>query len=485
MRRRRIWGRLLLTAGAFFLQGAAHGAAASFSIEEAVERALAFNTSLRIEAQGERTAAAALKNARGASSFDVSLSGSLTDGRSKGETRRDNGALTLRAGLPLYTGGRSEAEIKSAELGVDAARLHTERARENIRLAVIEAYYNVLQAKKTVAIDQETVDKYQAHLTNVEHLFTAGSKARLDVLRSSVELTNARQTLIRAENDHKVKVLTLKNLLRLEAEEELVLTEDFGFVPFHPGMEACVSYAYRSRKDLLIDEYALAQRELDVKAAKAGYLPTLSLSASAGASDRLYPSSDARRDYQLGLSASWTLFDSGVTASAVDRAETARDTAALTLERDREEVGLEVRRSYYNMREAERRLAATKAAVSEAEEDYYIASEKYRAGQGILLDVIDAQEALATARLNFNSAQYDYARYKAAVENAMGLARGLDPGVADPERTAAREARIKARGGMPDGPREPKEMRRARALVDAGTPARAGAAKETDAGKEG
>ena len=73
------------------------------------------------------------------------------------------------------------------------------------------------------------------------------------------------------------------------------------------------------------------------------------------------------------------------------------------------------------MREAEKRFNSTQDAVHQAEEDAFIAREKYRAGEGLMLDIIDAQEALSTAKLNHISAQYDYARYKATVENAMGV----------------------------------------------------------------
>ncbi len=461
-----------LAAGIALLFGGSIGEAAALSIQEAVDLALAQNTSLRITEKGEETARANLKSVRGANSVDLSLNGNLTDGRTNNEARQDNGSLSLRADLPVYSGGRNQANIESAEIGVDAARLKTERAREDLRLSVIQAYYDVLEAQRKVEIGQETVDKYQAHLTYVEQLFTAGSKARLDVLRSSVELTNVKQALLKAENDHEVKLLTLKNLLRIDAKEELILTEDFKFVPFHPRMEACVDYAYLHRKDLLIDVYNLKQRELDIQAARAGFLPSLSLSASTGASERFNPGSDHNHNYQVGLSASWNLFDSGVTEAAVDKAKTARDQAELTLVKDKEDISFAVRQLYYSMREAERRFAVTQAAVSEAEEDYYIASEKYRAGQGILLDIIDSQEALATAELNFNSAQYDYARYKAAVENAMGLELGQDPGIADPERTAEREARIREMGGIPPRPRDAADYRRAKEVIDANTPAK-------------
>ncbi|MFC2611589.1 MAG: TolC family protein, partial [Capnocytophaga granulosa] len=157
---------------------------------------------LRGKAKGEDTARADLKSARGKNGFALSASGNFTVSHpdSGGHTRTGNASLS--ASLPLYTGGANEANIRSGEIGLDTARLATERERENLRYNVIKAYYDVLEAQRTVAIDQESVDKYQAHLTNVELLYQAGSKARLDVLRSSVELANARQTLIKAQNEY-------------------------------------------------------------------------------------------------------------------------------------------------------------------------------------------------------------------------------------------------------------------------------------------
>ena len=80
----------------------------------------------------------------------------------------------------------------------------------------------------------------------------------------------------------------------------------------------------------------------------------------------------------------------------------------------------DIRAAYFSMKEAENRLNSTQDAVDKAKEDYFIAREKYRAGEGIMLDVIDAQLALSKAEMNHISAQYDFARGKAQVENAMG-----------------------------------------------------------------
>ena len=147
----------------------------------------------------------------------------------------------------------------------------------------------------------------------------------------------------------------------------------------------------------------------------------MSVGSSLGNQFTSYNDKDETRSFTAGVSASWNIFDNGITRAQIDSAKTERDIARLQLDKARDDVDLTVRQDYYNMREAEKRFNSTQDAVKQAQEDYYVSREKYRAGEGLLLDVIDTQQALSKAELNYISAQYDYARYKAAVENAMGV----------------------------------------------------------------
>ncbi len=395
------------------------GSCASLSIDEAVDMALRQNPDVHITELARDSAAAALKKSRGANSVGVTVTSSGQLSHSGADGRGTGNNNSIKASLPIFN-NKNKANIESDELGVDIANLNTYRKYENIRLDVIKAYYDVLEAQKNVNVAKETVDKCQAHLTNVEQLYSAGSKAKVDVLRSSVELSNARQSLIKLENSCQVSLSTLKNKLNMSPAEELILTDDFKFVTFSQDLSFCVDYAMKSRKDLQVDEYKVKQQELALKAAKAGYDPTVSLSAGASWNKAFYPKSN-NHDYSVGVSASWNIWDSGQTAAAVDSAQVELEKAKYTFEKDKNAVDLEVRTAYLNMREAEKRFISTGDAVNQAQEDYFIASEKYKAGEGIMLDVIDAQNTLSEAQLNYISAQYDYARYQAEVENTMGL----------------------------------------------------------------
>ncbi len=427
------WKQTALLLTGAFVWNLPIGACADLSLEQAVSLALQQNTSIKITQKGEETAAATLKEAKGGKGFSVTASSGLSTSKTNGSEANTGLSTSLTAELPVYSGGKTDASISSGELGVKSAVLSTKREREDIKLKVITAYYNALEAKKTVNVDQESVDNYQAHLTNVQQLYSAGSKARIDVLSSSVELSNARQTLIKAQNAYEVDLATLRNILNIDRNEPLNLTDDVVYAPFDRDMNACVDYAYQNRKDLKVDAYTLEQKELSVKMAEAGLKPTLKLSLGTSLANQFSPSKDDRHTFEAGINASWNVFDSGVTRAEIDAAKTARDVARLNLNKDRDDVDLTVRQAYYNMKEAEKRFTSTGDAINQAKENYYIAREKYRAGEGLMLDIIDAQLSLSTAELNYITAQYDYARYKATLENAMGI------GLSEAQKKAAGE----------------------------------------------
>lgn len=413
----------LLLAGAFLCSMSSVGMAADLSLAGAVELALSQNADLKITKQAEASALAALGEAKSEKGFSVSASGGYSVGRNwtnRSDATSSGINAAVKSGVNIWDGGKASGGIDSAKIAVLTARLKTARAEEKLRLSVIEAYYNALQAKKTVGVNKASVDNYRAHLTNVEQLFSAGSKARMDVLRASVELSDARQTLIKSENDYEISLAKLRNLVNMDREEPLRLTDDAVYSPFAPALSDCLAFGAENRKELWIDSYDVVRKELDIEMVKAGYTPQVDFSLSASASKDFEPASDSSRGVTAGVNMNWNIFDGGRKKARIEAAEAALDAARLQLEKDKNDVDYDIRAAYFSMKEAENRLNSTQDAIDKAKEDYFISREKYRAGEGVMLDVIDAQLALSKAELNHISAQYDFVRGKAQVENAMG-----------------------------------------------------------------
>ena len=122
--------------------------AADLSLQDAINMALAQNTSLKITQKGEDTAKYALEQAKGNNGVSVSASDTLGTSKSKGGSRTDSNSIGVSGKLPLYSGGKNQANIKKAKLGVESASLTTQRAQEDLKLNVIKAYYDALEAKQ-------------------------------------------------------------------------------------------------------------------------------------------------------------------------------------------------------------------------------------------------------------------------------------------------------------------------------------------------
>lgn len=303
------------------------------------------------------------------------------------------------------------------------SELNLERTEETIKYNTIKAYFDILEAKQNVNIEQESVNNYESHLTDVRNLYAAGSIPKSDVLRSEVALSNAQQSLIIAQNDYEINLSTFRNIIKIDRNEPLNLTDDFVYQIVRMSLPECLDYAMAYRKDRIASQIDVEIAKNNIDVAKAGYLPTVNLSVSTSWDKQALPSGNDH-DYQAGVSANWNIFDNNVTKSNVKSAEASYNKAEYELSDTEDTIDLEVRQAYLNMREAERRFNSTAMAVKQAEEDYFIATEKYKVGAGIILDVIDAELALSQARLNYASAQYDYARYKANLEYVIGTPKG-------------------------------------------------------------
>ena len=402
------------------LLNATVGFCADLSLDQAIDMALSSDYDIKLAQKDKEKADVALDGVKGAQKPSITASSSfgITDIDDHGISRTNSNKISLS--MPLYTGGKNELKIDKAKDGITATELNLARTQENTKLSTISAYYDILEAQKVVTVDTETVTNYQEHLVNVQQLYAAGSIAKSDVLSTEVQLVNAQQTLVKAQNTYDVAVSTLKNIIKLKGEDPLNLVDDASYQTFDEALLDCITYAKENRKDLMKYQVAIKQAEKDVEIAKSGKKPTVNLSVSNTWDKQVLPSDD-NHSLSAGVSASWNVFDGNVTNSSIKQAEIAVEQAQLNFDKESDAIDLEVRENYLNMREAEKRFNSTQVAINKAEEDYFIAKEKYRAGAGLMLDIIDAQLALTTAKTNYIQAQYDYATYKAKLENVMGM----------------------------------------------------------------
>lgn len=404
-------------------------------LEETIQRALLTNPSVKIAESQRKEAKADYSAAKSARGISISLNhdssrGGYADNQYDvvadaflGKRIGNSHSNSITASLPIFTGGELQGQIGQAKANYRSMLSAEEQAYNEMKETATTGYFNMLNATNMKALRQESVDRLQAHLDNVIAQYNVGIVARADVLRSEVELANAKQDYITASNEYDVAEATLNNIIGTPLGTTLLLKDRLQYEPYENDMAYCLAYSEQHRPELKQAEYAIDSAEAALVVARSGHMPKINAVAGnywGGTDESNWPGDD-NDHWSVGVTASMNIFDSGVTWSKIHAAQEALVQAKENQRQIKDNVELEVRTDYLSMREAEKRITTAQVAVASAEEDYHIAVVRYQAGVGTNIDVMDAQEALTQAKTNYYQALYNYNTSKAALNTSMGV----------------------------------------------------------------
>ncbi|MBP2625371.1 MAG: outer rane efflux protein [Firmicutes bacterium] len=409
----------LLSTGLLVLNTAISLAASpEISLDDSVAMALKNNPSIQMALADKEKALWGIKEIEAGKMPTLSLSSGYN--RSPGASSpTDSFNNSIKLNWSLYTGGRVEGQIDQAKLNADIANLGVAKAEQQLKLDTTTSYYNVLQGRNVVKVNQETVDNLTQHLKNVQAQYQVGTIAKSDLLRSEVELANAQQNLTKAQNTYDVAVASFNNVTGMPLDSENIMKDDLTYVKYDLSLEDSIKLAQQKRPEIAQSQDNIDIAKTGVKIANSNKLPTVAVSASDGLNGSNFPGQN--NNWSIGVSASWNLFDAGVTSAKVKEAKANEEKIKAGDKQTRDGIELEVRQSYLSMKEAEARMATSQVAVDKGAEDLKASQAKYYAGVGTNIDVMDAQMALTQAKTNATQAAYDYNVNKAKLEKAVGL----------------------------------------------------------------
>ena len=414
--------------------------ALALDLNQSVKMALENNATIEQAIEDRISAKWGLSEARRNSgvTFSWSVSGLKIGGKAYESARRShevNGTAPYQSefshafsvSMPVYTGGKLEGSIQSAQYGLNATDLMLENSMQQIRFETTEAYYKVLQGLALINVRQDAVNTLQQHLEKVSIQFEEGIIAKSDVLASQVQLANEQQSLVNAESDYQKAVAAFKNVIGMPPTEELETYDQLLFQKYNLKLNDCVSYALENRPDYIAAKYAVKQQEAALKSAKSGNKPKVSISAekdiiSEGATFK----EDHNGSWNAGFKAQWNIFDNGITSAQVEQAKSSLRKAKAAERKAQENITLEVNAAYLDLKAAETNITTAEKAISIAQEDYQIAQMRYSEGIDTNLVVMDAQEKLTLAQNNYYNSLYTYYIGKAQLDKAMGVPLNID-----------------------------------------------------------
>jgi outer membrane protein len=361
--------------------------------------------------------------------------------------KQDKEFLGATAALPIDISGRIRATTKASELQQMADQFSRDRIYNARVLQAESTYFDLLRAEHQVDVAQSALSNTQAQEDIAQRQFAAGVGQKIDYLRAQSQVASAQQDLLTAQNGLANERVVFNDLIGRPLNAPVDAADAAGVstgltvaadatdttsvsapVPafYAPDLSPMVALddalhtAQLARPELRADQVAIRAAQEQIKIARTGLDPSLSISAVGD----YYPVTDFETPrHSLGIysvNLNIPLYDGGLSRDQVREARDTEENAQSTFTSDQTTVQMQVREAYANLETAAQQITAANADLQQAIAARRLAQVRYGNGVGLYLEVTDAESALTQAETAQVNAVYGFFTARAQYENAIG-----------------------------------------------------------------
>ena len=332
----------------------------------------------------------------------------------------DQRTLGLNASWLLFDAGARAANLEAAQRLLDAAQASRDSTLQALFFTALQTYYVAQAAQAAVRAAELTERAAQEAAQAAALRYQVGVTTPADRLQATTAYSQSVLNRVRANGTLRTALGALANALGFDAYAPITLAQEDELRPdlaWKADVEALVSEARRRRPDLVAAEAQWLAARASVGAVSAAGKPTLSVTATPTWQQSAGVHSDGGA---LGLTLNVPLFYGFETHYRTRAAEAVAEARQAQREQLSSQIALDVWRSYQSLQTALQALLATQDLLTSAEASEQMALGRYKAGVGQILDLLNAQAALAGARAQRIQAVFDWRLARAALAQAMG-----------------------------------------------------------------
>jgi outer membrane protein TolC len=329
----------------------------------------------------------------------------------------------------LFAGGRDYYGYKAAAARAEAGRHMLKGTEVDVAMQARLDYIAALREGENARVTGETVRDVEERLRVTRAMLEAGRVPRFYVLRDEAELANAVQMDAMARSRLEIALIALKTTLGVDTDSPVTLADRLEWRPVVASVEDGVRQASEAHPEVAA---ARKQREAaasDVRAAYGNYWPQVSVgymydwARMKNPADNGRSMTDSADGYSVGVVVTLPLFDGFMRENALSTAKARLEKAEHAEGLVRQQLVKEVKQAALMLEAAEKGVEASRAGLTQAEEEYRIVRERFDSGRGIQLEILDAQVSLTRARFNAVAALAEYESARAMWLKATGQVR--------------------------------------------------------------
>lgn len=327
-----------------------------------------------------------------------------------------NGSYGIDANWTLYNGGKRINTLKQQQLNNRIADLSVAQSENSIEESIAQTYVQILYATEAVKVNEATLEVSQAECERARALLQAGSIAKSDLAQLEAQVSTDKYQLVTAQATLQDYKLQLKQLLELDGEAEMnlylpALGDEHVLSPL-PTKTDVFHAALALRPEIEASRLDVQASELDISIARAGYIPTLSLSAGIGTtnangSDFTFGEQVKQNwNNSLGLTVSIPIFNNRQTKSALQKAKLQKQTSELSLLDEQKTLYKTIEGLWLDANSAQQRYAAAVEKLRSTQTSYDLIQEQFNLGMKNTVELLTEKSNLLSAQQETLQAKY-------------------------------------------------------------------------------
>jgi outer membrane protein len=327
--------------------------------------------------------------------------------------------------------------LDSAEKSALQAQAGYDYAKQGLVVRVANAYFGVLKAKDNLEFVMAEKKAIERQLEQTKQRFNVGLTAITDVHEAQANFDNAIATEIRARNNVEIAKEGLREITgKYYADFDSLNTDRFEATSPEPmKVQQWVTKSENNNLELKMKELMVEVAKYDIKRAKSGHYPTLTLNASIGSSDsetditspiKVNSNPPAYNSSSISLNLNVPIYSGGGTSAQVRRAQANYVYASEDREMTHRSVVRQVRSSYADVVALVSTLKALEQSVVSAESALKATQAGFEVGTRTIVDVLNSTRNLYRAKSSLSSSRYDYILAMLSLKQAAGSLQPSD-----------------------------------------------------------
>ena len=303
-----------------------------------------------------------------------------------------------------------------------AAQLTYSDTLDVITLIVGNAYLETIRAKSRIEAEEAQVKNAQALYDQAVDQLQSGTSTKIDVTRSGVQLHTEQYNMSIAENNFAIAKLNLSRAIGLPLGQAFDLADQLPYADINPQTtEDALNTAYKTRSDFRAALSVVKSAQQQLSATRGERYPVLAVNGDYGVQGPNPGTLHGAFTFQAGVSV--PVFTSGRIKGDITEAEAALHQRRAEAENLRGQIDYDVRTAFLNLQAARQQVTVAKENVNLANENLSRSQERFAAGVTDSVEVVQAEQALASANDQYISSLYNHNLSKLQLARALGVAR--------------------------------------------------------------